>query len=65
MDTILVVETLVYSLPQDKLVWASQSQTMNASEVGPFVHELSTRVGTEMERQGLLGDPARVSAVGF
>jgi hypothetical protein len=38
---------------------------MNPSEVGPFVHELSTKIGTEMERHGLLGDPARVSAVGF
>jgi hypothetical protein len=65
VDTILVVETLVYSLPQDKLVWASQSQTMNPSEVGPFIRELSTKVGTEMENQGLLADPTRVSAVGF
>jgi hypothetical protein len=65
VDTVLVVEALVYSLPQGRLVWASQSQTMNPSQVGRFVHELSTRVGTEMQRQGLLGDPARVSAVGF
>ena len=49
----------------NKLVWASQSQTMNPSEVGPFIHELSRMVGAGMERQGVLGDPARVSAVGF
>jgi hypothetical protein len=65
VDTILVVETLVYSLPQGKLVWASQSQTMNPSQVGPFIHELSTKVGTEMEKQGLLGEPALVSALSF
>ena len=65
VDTILVVETLVYSLPQDELVWASQSQTMNPDQVGPFIRELSTKVGTEMEKQGLLADPTRVSAVGF
>ncbi len=64
-DTILVVETLVYSLPQDKLVWASQSQTMNPSQVEAFIRELSTKVGTEMEKQGLLADSASVWAVGF
>jgi hypothetical protein len=63
VDATLVVETLVYSLPQGKLVWASQSRTMNPSQVGPFIHEFSTKVGTEIEKQGLLGDPARVSAI--
>lgn len=53
-DLILVVETLVYSLQQDRLVWASQSQTMNPTEVGPFVRELGKTLGTEMEKQGLL-----------
>jgi len=53
-DTILIVETLVYSLQQNKLVWASQSQTMNPTQVGSFVRELSKTLGTEMEKQGLL-----------
>jgi hypothetical protein len=55
LDTILVVETLVYSVAQNRLVWASQSQTTNPSAVGSFIHELSNTVGTEMEKQGLLG----------
>ena len=54
-DTILIVETLVYSLQQNQLVWASQSQTMNPTQVGSFVRELSKTLGTEMEKQGLLG----------
>ena len=53
-DTILVVETLVYSLEQNKLVWASQSQTLNPTQVGRFVRELGKTLGTEMEKQGLL-----------
>jgi hypothetical protein len=53
-DTILVVETLVYSLQQNKLVWASQSQTTNPTQVGSFIRELGKAVGTEMEKQGLL-----------
>jgi hypothetical protein len=64
-DTILIVETLVYSLSRNKLVWACQSQTMNPSQVGPFIHELSNKIGTEMEKQGLLGDSSPVWAVGF
>jgi hypothetical protein len=54
-DLILVVETLVYSLEQNKLVWASQSQTMNPTEIGSFIRELGKTIGTEMEKQGLLG----------
>ena len=54
-DVILVVETLVYSLQQNSLVWASQSETMNPTQVGSFVRELSKTLGTEMEKQGLLG----------
>jgi hypothetical protein len=53
-DLILVVETLVYSLQQSQLVWASQSQTLNPTQVGPFVRELGKTLGTEMEKQGLL-----------
>ncbi|HET7291241.1 MAG TPA: hypothetical protein VFM88_02340 [Vicinamibacteria bacterium] len=53
-DTILVVETLVYSLPQNKLVWASQSKTLNPTQVGSFIRELGKTIGTEMEKQGLL-----------
>jgi hypothetical protein len=53
-DTILIVETLVYSLQQNKLVWASQSKTLNPTQVGSFMRELSKTLGTEMEKQGLL-----------
>jgi hypothetical protein len=64
-DTILVVETLVYALPRNALVWASQSATMNPSEIGPFIRKHCSKVGAELEKQGLLGDPARIAAVGF
>lgn len=65
VDTILVVETLVYALPRNALVWASQSETMNPSEVGPFIRKHCRKVGAELEKQGLLPDPASVAAVGF
>jgi hypothetical protein len=65
LDRVLVVETLVYSFSQRKLVWASQSQTTHPSKVGAVIHELSRKIGAEMEKQGLLVEPASVSAVGF
>ena len=40
-DTIVSVEILVYSLEQDKLVWAGRSQTTNPEKVGPFIQELT------------------------
>ena len=33
----------VYSIKQDELVWAAQSQTANPSKVGPFIHALVTK----------------------
>lgn len=53
-DTIVVVETLIYSLEQDKLVWAGQSETTNPSKVGPFIKELVAKVATEVRKQGLV-----------
>ena len=53
-DTVVSVETLVYNLDQDKLIWAGQSQTKNPSEVGPFIHEVAVKVAGELKRQGLI-----------
>ena len=53
-DTIVIVETLVYSLDQDKLVWAGQSKTTNPSKVGPFIKELTAKAAAEMKKQGLI-----------
>jgi hypothetical protein len=53
-DTIVTVEILVYSLAQNKLVWAGQSETTNPSKVGPFVKELTAKAAAEMKKQGLI-----------
>jgi len=54
-DTIVSVETLVYSLRQNKLVWAGQSQTTNPGKVDGFVREIATAAAQEMRKQGLIG----------
>jgi hypothetical protein len=53
-DTIVSVETLIYSTDQDKLIWAGESTTTNPTKVDSFVRELSGKVATELRREGLL-----------
>ena len=53
-DTYVSVETLIYDLRQNKLVWAGQSKTMNPSEVDRFVNELAKAVSGELQKAGLV-----------
>ena len=53
-DTIVTVEILVYSLEQDKLVWAAQSETTNPEKVGPFIKELVAKAAAQMQKEGLV-----------
>lgn len=54
-DTIVTVETLVYSLAQDKLAWAGMSDTTNPSKVDSFIKELTAGAVKEMKKVGLVG----------
>jgi hypothetical protein len=53
-NTFVTIETLVYSLRQNKLVWAGQSRTTNPRDVQAFVRKLSAATAQELQRQGLL-----------
>jgi len=52
-DTYVFVETLIYDLRSNKLVWAGQSKTMNPSDVEGFVAELAKAVRGELQKAGL------------
>lgn len=52
--TIVSVETLVYSLRQNKLVWGGQSETTNPSSVSKLITDTARKVARELERQGLI-----------
>jgi hypothetical protein len=52
--SIVSVETLVYSLRQNKLVWGGQSTTRDPSSVDRWVHDTARKVVKELERQRLL-----------
>jgi hypothetical protein len=53
-DTVLVVETLIYDMRQDKLVWAGQSQTTNPSKVDVLIKELADQTARQLRQQGLV-----------
>jgi hypothetical protein len=53
-DTLVGVQTLLYDVKGDKLVWAGQSETMNPSQAESFVRELIRAVGDELQKDGLV-----------
>lgn len=55
-DTFVKVQTLIYDLKGDQLVWAGESETMNPSKAESFVRELVRAVGNQLEKAGLIGD---------
>ena len=54
VDTILTIETIVYDVPKDKLVWAGVSQTKNPRNIQVLVNELVNDVAAAMRQQGLI-----------
>jgi hypothetical protein len=54
-DTIVTIETLVFSLEQDKLIWAGMSRTSNPDSVPDLIRELVEKAAKEMRKQGLIG----------
>jgi hypothetical protein len=55
-NTIVIVETLVYSLRQNKLVWAGESRTTNPTNVDAFVQELVAEAVEAMKKQGVISN---------
>ncbi len=53
-DTTLVVETLVYSVPRDMLVWAGISTTTNPKEAQAFISSLVKAAIKEMKKKHLV-----------
>jgi len=53
-DTVLVVETLVFDMRQDKPVWAGRSQTTNSTKVDALITELADQTARQLRQQGLV-----------
>ena len=54
IDRIVNVETLVYDLRRDKLVWAGTSESTNPSMVTKLIKDLVATAAKEMKKQGLV-----------
>jgi hypothetical protein len=52
--TYISIETLIYSLSHDKLLWAGTSRTVNPKDLGKLVQEVAYAVAQEMTKQGFL-----------
>ena len=53
-DTLVSVETLIFDLSRDKLVWVATSRTTNPSNVQGLVRDLSRAAASQLRRQGLI-----------
>jgi len=53
-DKIVSVETLVYSLRQNRLVWSGMSETVDPAQIETFIGDLAKAVTKKMEKDGLL-----------
>jgi hypothetical protein len=52
-DTVVVVETLVFDMASNGLVWASVTETTNPKDLQPFISDLARATIKEMQKQGL------------
>jgi len=53
-DTVVSVETLVFRLQDDVLLWGGMSETFNPTRLEPFVEELCAAVWEELQDEGLV-----------
>ena len=53
-DEWVTIETLIYSLNQDKLLWAGTSRTSNPEGLQGLVTEVADAVASEVVKQGLI-----------
>lgn len=53
-DTVLTIETMIYSVPANKLLWAGMSETMNPKTTGKVIEDLVEAVVKDMKKHGLV-----------
>ncbi|HEY7697728.1 MAG TPA: hypothetical protein VIE88_04890 [Vicinamibacteria bacterium] len=53
-DRVVMVETLIYSVTQDKLLWAGKSKTTNPENIQKFVKEVADGAAKEMRKAGFI-----------
>ena len=54
IETVAVIETLVFSVPQNKLLWAGVTETTNPKDASRIIKDVVAATVKEMEKQGLI-----------
>ena len=52
-ETVVVVESTIYSVPRNQLLWAAVSETRNPKDLRQFIEELVKESVDELHKQGL------------
>ncbi len=53
-DRVITLETLIYSIDKDELLWAGRSESTNPKDIRKFVKDLVDAAGKEMRKAGLV-----------
>jgi hypothetical protein len=53
-DRVITLETLIYSLDKDELLWAGRSESTNPKDIQKFVKDLVKEAGKELRKAGLV-----------
>lgn len=61
VDTVVQVEINLYSLTEDKLLWAGRSETIDPRSIEQLISEIVDAAGEEMRKQGLIASPSPAS----
>jgi len=59
IDQVAVVETLVFSVPQNKLLWAAVTESINPKAADRIIKDIVTGTVKEMTKQGVIRKAAR------
>ena len=54
MDSIFSVETLIFDVKADKLLWAGLSETKNPKRVDDFMKDLVSSAAKQLQKEGLI-----------
>jgi len=59
VDQVVVVETLVFSVPEDKLLWAAVTESINPKDANRVIEDIVAETVKEMTKQGLIRKAAK------
>jgi hypothetical protein len=53
-DRVITLETVIYSIEKDELLWAGRSETTNPKDITKFVKDLANEAGKSLRKAGLV-----------